>query len=407
MTVANKRLELGATVLCLTCAAIWDFRPNGIRVLDIVPHIFLALYAAKTLWDERYIRVSKEQVLVFTFFCAYCVYGYYTYHHASSLVVMLHVFFVLLFFSLRPISFHTLQTAAKYVLILIILSFLVQLFVYCVFDFVLDLQNLFGGESRLNLHTSVVRFAGAYQEPHNYAVAVTIFVLMTLGRRDCQVLHLLGCLTMVLSFSLWGIVSGVFLAVVSQIWLERSFGSLFRYGCLSALILAAIVSIYSTTLSSFERMIGQTADRLLNFYKHTVFKERFLDNRPQEGHHRFQEYVRLSKDMDPPVFFDITSFDTGIGGIFGDGLSTYPFVLGLPLNTYAFLLNSFGMVSLVLLLAGGYVVWQRLEPIARFKRVVLLASILLLFLSYPLITYSVGWVFLISLFLRRTPATLA
>jgi len=393
MKLFSKKIIIFFSLFTLTlCAFLWDFRPFGVRAFDLVSIGIASVFLIYNLKWWRYIRPIEYVFL--SVVLLYSVVGFLNYQHISSLFIALYsiLFFILHKGYDREISLKII----KFLMIFSLCIFFLQFIFYYSFNHVLDAQTFFGSISRLQ-HSGLFRPAGLYSEPHTYCVSVLLLILITLGQKSFRVLHYVGCFTMVISLSLWGVIAGLCLPLVMAIWNSSSLKlAVVRYISITLAILLGFTVVYGGILDRKEPFEMIEA-RILQVFTDASFKERFVTHIPQapSAKNKMQITENKKETSQKPTH-------SLLNIIFGNGLSTYPFKTGLALNGYTFILHAFGILGSALIILSGLYYLGKWPLLRVTEKLSLLGGILLLLTSYPMITYAFFWIFL-SLLPRESP----
>jgi hypothetical protein len=389
MLVVDQRLKTAAVFVLFLSAFLWDFRPMGIRALDFIAIFIAGLFV---LFNYKYIfNLSKLDYAFSGLISLYSIYGYVNYTHRSSLIIIVYTG---LYVFLRQYPKDAgIYRALKWLLILSLTVFFVQFTVYHISGYFIDFQNLFGSSSRPHLgvneeYTSFFRAVGLYSEPHTYCVSIALLILATLGQKKFEVWHYVASFSLLVSLSMWGILAGVALPAATAVWYSRTlYQAVLRYLVVMCVLGISFIILYGV-------MVPQKGTLNAMFIR---FEKVFVDDSYEE---RFKEHVPTQKSLEEHVQqqgdfakTDYVSADGLLEKLIGHGLSTYPFLQGLALNGYAFIIHSVGILGcgLISLLIFGY--WRHFSTLRAIEKLSFLGGIALLLTSYPMITYAFFWIF--------------
>lgn len=376
----------------LVAATLWDFRPYGQRLFDLIPLGTCALYLLVN-W-RNLPRLSKTEIFFGAYILFYCAYGYLIYQHRSSLVIALMFALFLLLRDKLPKAL--VDRGLKYIYISNLLIFFIQFGVYFATDYLIDFQELFGETSRVGRNGTVFRPVGLNSEPHNFCVSVTMLTLMTSHQKGMRFWHYLGCFAMLCSLSLWGMVVGTVLLLVIVTKDQQSLKEIARkFIYIFGLMIVGFCVLYGGVLQS-QRTFYALGKRINILADDPSFKERFSQHSPQEknlekmGYH--QTAVQEIEKVQVPAF---------VVKSLGKGLSTIIFVQGKAINGYFFIYQALGVVGIIVFAWALYLYWSTILMGTLYYKFGVFTIVGLLLSSYPMVSYAFFWIFLVTLLQKR------
>jgi hypothetical protein len=365
----------------LSCATFWDFRPMGERYFDIVA---LAIVVLFLLFNRQELfTFTKIEWAISLFIIAYCLYGYVTYEHRSSIVI--GVLCVVFFVARKKIPQDLVLQGLCYIYYLNLIAFFIQFAVFHLTGDLLDFQKIFGAESRVGEEGYVFRPVGLYSEPHSFCVSIVMLTLMTQSQHKMRYLHYIGCFAMMVSLSLWGIIVAFALAGLVVTTYKRLLIDIIKtvtivYMCLIggfSILYGVLIENQDTFLVLSNRIHYMEKDNSLNdrFTKHLPSKE--IENSLNEDKVENSKITYLAKNL------------------FGNGISTSIFSNGTPVNAYAFIQKTSGLIGYIFFVFLIYLFFKSKSIYYVYYKISFIVIIALLATSYPMITYVFFWLFLI------------
>lgn len=370
------------------CASLWDYRLYGLRPFDLV---FLLPFIGFVFFTP-YLSMHwhRYKAPVYWLFLCFGIYGYLTYEHQSSLAF---IFLLSLFQGIDFQKYYSaILKACIYVLTFLVAVGLFHLFFYQITGHTIDFHIFFDSHQRLYLeYPRLFRTASLFMEPHNFAVACMILILVTLPLPQARLIHLLACASMILSLSLWAVISGFFSAAMVMIWHFQSLTLFIKHYILFiVLTLCAIFLVFSLTSQQYY-VFSVMGGRILGIFHDTSYEERFSHSKSHVPLQAPQENPSASSQEVPQTAQQSHAL---LSSLFGKGISTYPFLQDLPLNGFAFLFHTMGFIGFLILLYYLQRYWRSTQSMHWRQKLCVILSCFLLLTTYPLITYVFFWLFL-------------
>lgn len=258
-----------------------------------------------------------------------------------------------------------LDFALRFVIIVSISYFVLQLLLQRLFNIYLDVHMLVGSiQSRgLNEDLGYFRPSGLFQEPNSFCTVMFCLIsARAIGLRKVDWTVPLGLMSMIVSMSLWGIGAACLLWVLiygyrrSAIWIAVCF--------------MLFMGFLSFNGSSIDKVVSDsiTIQRVLNIEEDSSRQARFG---------KISNYINY-KDA-----------------VFGSGVSNDKFQ-DIAANSYGFLIYSFGFVGVF-----GFLVWLFCFERANFRVFFVVAFV---FSTFPQFSYMYFWLWL-ALILRASSAS--
>ncbi len=387
--------------LTLFLSSLSDFRVNAVRIFDIMAIVLTLLYifcAEQKLNKLRNLSKYQKAIPFFIVIFLWSVYGYLNFHHRSSLAIILLSSIFLLLFVFTENNLKNTNLIGKYLTFIIlfhILAFFVQYLGFILFHIVIDYQIPFGYISRIFPEGSshILRASGIFQEPNTYCVNIFLLLICYINCNFSKWVFFLGVLSMVLSGSLWGLAVAFFLIFIFYASTQNNFYSL-RFLFSKLIPRLVILIFFSSTYFYFTKPsyleIPNIYNRIKNINTDPSFIERF--KKSNLNNNIFGSYENGS--------FTLGHFVNNKDDLFvkmiGEGFSTHYFQLGLPVNTFSLLLKSFGYFG-VFFLALSFLYLISSLSIGKISFVS--AYLVIIFTSYPILTYYIFWISLFYLIL--------
>jgi len=386
MMIKTHLFQFFILFVFIGCAFVWDFRPFGQRLFDLVVIGIACLYLVLN-WRTLNFSPLKRYVLP-GLILLYCLYGFINFGHKSSVVIGLMCgLYVLLHDRMKS---EVAYSCLKYIYIINLAVFFLQFGMYHGFDVFVDLQTLFGEKSRI-WHLSLFRPVGVFSEPHTYCLSIVLLSMMLLNRPEMVKLHLFGSFSLLISLSLWGMVAGIILPFVVSVWGK---GDLFtiikRYLSWLVILVGGFVALYGGVLqqqATFEIM----NQRVASIWQDKSLNERFASHKPKEQSIAAEKGVSDKKTGQALASVEKKHF---VQTIFGNGISTYPFLQGIALNGYAFIFHAGGILGIIIAIVLVCFYWIKASALELLEKAGYLILFLFILTSYPMVTYAFFWIFL-------------
>lgn len=380
-------------------SSLSDFRVNAVRIFDIAAILltFLFIFCTKQKLNKlRDLSRYQKAIPFFIVIFLWSLYGYLNFHHRSSLAIILLSAIFLLLFVFTENNLKNTNLIGKYLTFIVlfhILAFFIQYLGFILFHIVIDYQIPFGYISRIFPEDSsnVLRASGILQEPNSYCVNIFLLLICYLTTNFSRVVFFLGILTMVLSGSLWGLAVAFFLILIFFTSTYSNFYSL-RFLFFKLVPLLVILIFFSSTYFYFTKPSHMEMPniyyRIKNIRGDPSFVERF--RKSNLNNNIFDSYENGSFTLG---YFVNNKSDLFVKMI-GEGFSTHYFQLGLPANTFSLLLKSFGYFGIFSLILSFFYLISNLS-IGKISFVS--AYLVIIFTSYPILTYYIFWISLFYL----------
>ncbi len=381
----------------LFLATLWDFRWNDMRIFDIAALGVLVILLGRYLVINRKLLISVREVALAVFIAIWCAYGYISLGHNSSLVIVFGlVIFVLSRGYLRSNS-DLIYGAAMWVLSIHIGCFFIQYFNFHLTGVVINPFGWLGYDTRSINELAlmpVLRASGLFAEPNSYCVNVIYLLAFIFFKKESKWLVFLSILTLCVSQSLWGVIVGFLLLMMWFFMHARSFlKGVVASTCYAVLLLFLFVTSLYVTEGRYHDT-PHFIQRIQEIQQDPSLRERFVANSIPNN----SSSSTFRKDSDGPlsrVLDDkhnhsfITKYD-----LFGYGISTKLFLLGVPLNGLALVFFGMGIIGIVILCAIVLPLY-RFEPSLNIRqRYTWIVIFCILLTSYPLFTYIFFWIWL-------------
>ena len=247
-----------------------------------------------------------------------------------------------------------LENTIYLIMMISIVFYLFQFFMFYITETYIDYSSFFGSISSRGNNESLGYFRphGIFQEPNQYCLAMFCLLALckffTTRRRN---LENLACITMIISLSLWGILGGVIILLALNLP-YKSFLLIISFSYV-ILILTYFFPINIDDL--VDRSV--TVNRLMNL----------------------QEDPSYIGRVSP-----LQNIETNSELIFGYGVSSLNFQDRYGANAISFLLSSFGIFFVMLMII--YTFW-----VTKFS-IWSLVVLSYLFVSFPLFSYAFFWI---------------
>ena len=390
--------------LTLFLSSLSDFRVNAVRIFDIVAillTLFFIFCAKQKLNKLRDLSRYQKAIPFFIIIFLWSLYGYLNFHHRSSLAIILLSTIFLLLFVFAENNLKNTNLIGKYLTFIIlfhIFAFFAQYLGFILFHIVIDYQIPFGYISRIFPQDSahVLRASGIFQEPNTYCVNIFSLLICYLNCNFSRGVFFLGILSMVLSGSLWGLAVAFFLILILFASTQSNFCSLRSlFSKLAPLLVILIFS--SSTYFYFTKPSDQEMPNIYNRIKNIRTDPSFIERfkKSNRNNNIFDSYENGS--------FTLGHFVNNKDDLFvkmiGEGFSTHYFQLGLPANTFSLLLKSFGYFGIISLVLSFFYLISNLS-IGKISFVS--AYLVIIFTSYPILTYYIFWISLFYLIVTLT-----
>jgi len=390
----NKIGSLTLFFVFFLSAALWDIRPFGERYFDLIP-IFIAIVAL-TGNLSLFRQISRFEFGLALYIVGYCIYGYLSFQHRSSILIAL---MFVLFITLRKVfPFEAFRYALRVVFIVTIGVFFAQFFGYHLTGKFIDFQQLTNLVSRTDyVHeatngksTEYFRPVGFNSEPHSYCVSVALLTLSSLRDKSMRFFHYVGAFSVMLSLSLWGLL--LWLCLTSSIIAikEPKLGKFFaKFGRSIIIAIAGFMALHS--------VFGQPlafkhayVDRLLKANHDASISERFYEHvpNPESVPNKYEPNRQAAQILYSEKGAPLAE------AFFGAGLSTALFIEGRPLTGIAFIFDSCGVIGLLIFISIVYLHLDFGSKRRILQKVAILSVYISLLISYPMVTYVFFWIFL-------------
>ena len=354
---ANKLIHSMFKVTFFCAFLLSDLYYSGVgRIFDYLTVILLVLLLRGVpMRLISYILMIRTFPL-FLFSIGGIIIGLYSGFIPISIGLIIGILIILPISQILVISYDRalLENTIYLVLMISIVLFLFQFLMFYITGTYIDFSSIFGSISSRGNNESLAYFRahGIFQEPNMYCSATFCLLALckffTTRRRN---LENLACITMIISLSLWGILGGIILLIA----LNQAFRSFLFILILSFVFL---VSMYFFSINFNELAdTSVTVNRLMNLQEDPSYVGRVSS----------LQNIKSNSEL-----------------IFGSGVSSSDFQERYGANAISFLLSSFGLFFVMLMLI--YTFW-----VTKFS-IWSLVVLTYLFVTFPLFSYAYFWI---------------
>jgi hypothetical protein len=378
----KERIAKLSILAAVTAASLWDYRLFNLRIFDGAALVLLGLWFVLTPEPIiGFLQRRRRYWVLFLTVIVYAAVGFILHQHKSSLAIIALASIGLILAGRKE----WLMTIGPFLWTLIcihIVFFIVQFGVYYSFGHIIDFQALLGGKSRLIVYEDHMRAAGLFQEPNSYCLNLFVLTTIAILWRGNRALTIVAAITLILSESLWGLGTALVLIFIEELRRQHDWRHLIL-----------------TVTASFI-FVGTVFYGYIWYYKNPITNVPFFYFRIKSIMHGDgsleERYIKSTCSRPLQIEKKKIAPQTHLlPTLLGEGLSTIYFEQCLPANGISFLFKSFGILGLILLVAGATISLGGL-PASAALYVVL--AIGFAFTSYPLVTYVLFWLWIPALF---------
>jgi len=416
----HKDILLG---IILLAASLWDFRQYDIRVFDIIALCSCLMLFLVSYKDISFKTFDKNRLFMVSILILWSLYGFWSYNHYSSFVMIGGVFLLFALFQQQEI-FSRLHILVPIVLFVHLIVFWIQYFSFYLFDYYVDYFTYFEGAARnFSMPGGMKHFrpSGLFQEPNSFSLCIFMLTSLCLIQKNKYIpfLIILAGFSMMVSQSLWGSIASIML-FLCYILLTNKINT--KYLTRMVLALSGVILLFVGLLFLQNSNLNQTPQflkRIDTVFSSGSFRERFITNTLSENDKmkwsayaerdwsqhknkvKWEQYIkkytdRIIREEENKKYTDALMSNV----IIGHGFSTKPFVYGLALNGFSFFWNSLGLLGISLVLLSS-ILFTRRASVQIFPELACYFVIfIMLLLSYPIVTYSFFWFWMFSIIVQ-------
>jgi len=248
---------------------LWDYYIFDVKIFDLAA-VFLSLFCIIFLSKDSFKLINKSRVLYFlSFFIFFIIIGLIVYKDfkgfAGLFLGVTYFYFTCLYFDIKSV-----QKYSFYIMVLMIASFLLQYFSVYILGEPINYHAVFGLAPRLE-YAAGYRTAGLFLEPTSYCAMMFMIITIRFLFNSFSLYESIGILTMLLSFSLYGILISFILIGYWVVFKMKSMAPVF----VICMIMSPILYILLLDSLSSDPRILQILERVSSIATDVSFQSRY------------------------------------------------------------------------------------------------------------------------------------